>query len=127
MRMAIGRAALANPWFFRQLAEWEQTGSWQPSGSFDERLELMLAQYACLEERHSSARAIILFRKMAHWYLKGMRVPKKLRGAFQSVSTRDEMHSALAEIQAAGPVDGNRSGVLTEVQVPVPKGPVAEW
>lgn len=125
--VSIGRAALANPWLFRQLAEWEQTGSYNPAGTFDERLQLMLQQFTCLEERHGSERAIILFRKMAHWYLKGMRVLKRQRGDFQKVRTKDEMNAAIAEIQQAGPIDGNRSGVLTDVQIPVPSGPVDKW
>lgn len=52
--VSVGRAALANPWIFRQLVEWEQTGSYAPAGTFDERLQLMLQQYTCLEERHGS-------------------------------------------------------------------------
>ena len=125
--VSIGRAALANPWIFRQLKEWEETGAYSPAGSFDERLQLMLQQFQCLEERHGSERAIVLFRKMAHWYLKGMRVQKKLRGDFQKVCTRDEMDAHLTLIREAGPVDGNRSGVLTDCHIPVPSGPVDKW
>ena len=125
--VSIGRAALANPWIFRQLSEWEQTGSYSPAGTFDERLTLMLQQFACLEERHGSERAIVLFRKMAHWYLKGMRILKRLRGDFQQVRTRAEMDAAIAVIRQAGPIDGNRTGVLTDVEIPVPNGPVDKW
>lgn len=125
--VSIGRAALANPWIFRQLAEWEATGTFAPAGTFDERLNLMLQQFACLEEQHGCERAIILFRKMAHWYLKGMRVLKRLRGDFQKVRTREEMDAAIAEIREAGPVDGNRSGILTDAEIPVPRGPVDKW
>ena len=43
--VSVGRGALANPWIFRQLVEWESTGSWSPSGSFDDRLGLLLKQF----------------------------------------------------------------------------------
>lgn len=125
--VSVGRAALANPWIFRQLDEWERTGSYAPAGTFDERLTLMVQQYEFLEERHPPERAIILFRKMAHWYLKGMRVRKKLRGDFQYVKTREEFDAALAKIRAEGPVDGHRTGVLKDCQIPVPNGPVDKW
>ena len=125
--VSIGRAALANPWIFRQLVQWEQTGYYAPAGTFDERLELMLCQYQFLAERHSAERAIVLFRKMAHWYLKGMRVRKKLRGEFQSASTPAEMSRLLEQIRSEGPVDGNRTGILTDAEIPVPKGPNAQW
>lgn len=125
--VSIGRAALANPWFFRQLVEWESTGSYSPAGTFDERLDLMKTQFGYLEQQHPQDRAIILFRKMAHWYLKGMRVRKKLRGDFQFVKTRDEFVAALDRIKAEGPVRGPRTGVLSDVHVPVPSGPVSKW
>lgn len=125
--VSIGRAALANPWIFRQLAEWEQTGSFQPAGTFDERLQLMLLQFSFLEERFPPDRAVVLFRKMAHWYLKGMRVRRKLRGDFQYAATASELRDCIARIREEGPVDGNRTGVLTETEIPVPKGPVEQW
>lgn len=125
--VSIGRAALANPWIFRQLDEWERTGTYSPAGTFDERLQLMVSQYEFLEERHGSERAIVLFRKMAHWYLKGMRIRKRLRGDFQFVRTRPEFEAAIAEIQQEGPVDGNRTGVLTDAHIPVPSGPIDKW
>lgn len=125
--VSIGRAALANPWIFRQLVQWEQTGHYTPAGTFDDRLELMLQQYHFLAERHSAERAIVLFRKMAHWYLKGMRVRRKLRGDFQTVSTLPELHTILDRIRSEGPADGNRSGILTDAEIPVPKGPNAQW
>jgi tRNA-dihydrouridine synthase B len=125
--VSIGRAALANPWIFRQLSEWETTGTWSPAGTFDERLNLMMQQFDCLAERNGIPRAIILFRKMAHWYLKGMRVRKALRGDFQKVCTEQEMATALAQIREEGPVDGNRSGILTDVHIHVPSGPVEQW
>lgn len=125
--VSIGRAALANPWIFRQLDEWERTGRYSAAGTFDERLQLMVKQYEFLEQRFGSERAIVLFRKMAHWYLKGMRVRKRLRGDFQFVRTRPEFDAAIAEIRAEGPVDGNRTGVLTDAHIPVPSGPVDKW
>ena len=125
--VSVGRGALANPWIFRQLVEWEETGSWSPSGNFDDRLSLFLRQFEYLEERHGTERAIVKFRKMAHWYLKGMRVRKRLRGIFQQAKTRLEFDTALATIQAAGPIGGDRTGVLRDVHVPVPSGPNAHW
>lgn len=125
--VSIGRAALANPWIFRQLSEWERCGTYAPAGTFDERLELMLLQYSYLEERFPPDRAVVLFRKMAHWYLKGMRVRRKLRGDFQYAATAEELYEFIRQIREEGPVDGNRTGVLTEIEIPVPKGPIAEW
>jgi nifR3 family TIM-barrel protein len=125
--VSIGRGALANPWIFRQIVEWETTGGFDPAGTFDERLALMVRQFGYLAERRGDERALRSFRKMAHWYLKGLRVRAGLRHRFQLVTTRVEFDALLAEVQREGPVRGRRDGVLTAVHVPVPSGPVDRW
>ncbi len=125
--VSIGRGALANPWIFRQLAEWEATGEFAAPGNFDERMQLLRQQYGFLEERHGTESAIIMFRKMGHWYLKSMRVRAWLRNRFQMAKTREELDAVLREITEAGPVRGTRTGVLPDMHVPVPSGPVDRW
>src|SRR5690606_37276065 len=72
--ITVGRGALANPWIFRQLVQYELTGECDPPGSFDDRLQLLQRQFTYLCELHPEQRAIVMFRKMGHWYLNGMRV-----------------------------------------------------
>ncbi len=71
--------------------------------------------------------AIILFRKTAHWYLKAMRVPSWLRNRFQTANTAEEVDAALREIEAHGPIGGDRVGTLPDLAIPVPSGPVERW
>lgn len=131
--ISVGRGALANPWIFRQLVQWETTGSWTPAGSFDERLELLQRQFGYLCEQYPVPRAISLFRRMGHWYLKGMHVRAGLRHRFQLAGTIDALHEALAAIREAGPAAGGghdagaRSDPLPSLHVPVPSGPVERW
>jgi hypothetical protein len=68
-----------------------------------------------------------MFRKTAHWYLKAMRVPARLRARFQAATDAAEIVAALAAIQDHGPIGGDRTGVLPDLQVPVPSGPVERW
>lgn len=125
--VSIGRGALANPWIFRQLAAWEATGHYEPAGTFDERIGLMVRQYGYLAARHGAERALRAYRKMAHWYLKGLRVRAALRHQFQLITTRDEFDALIAQVRVEGPVTGDRHGVLRDVSVPVPAGPVERW
>ena len=125
--VSIGRGALANPWIFRQLVEWEQTGRYGPPGNFDERLDLLKRQFDYLDERRGTRSAIVMFRKTAHWYLKAMHVRRCLRNQFQMSRTREEMESALGRISAEGPARGSRTGLLPDLHVPVPSGPVERW
>jgi tRNA-dihydrouridine synthase B len=125
--LSIGRGALANPWIFRQLVQWEETGTYDPPGSFDDRLALLRRQFAYVVELRGPDRAIPFFRKMAHWYLKSMQVMARLRDAFQKAGTIEEIESVLSDIIAHGPLTGSRDDVLPEMQIPVPAGPVERW
>ena len=125
--VSIGRGALANPWIFRQLLEFERTGQYGPSGGFDARMGLLLKQFQYLEERHGADLAILRFRKMAHWYVKGMRVRASLRHQLQLAQTRSEFEAAIEAIRQAGPIGGDRLNELPALQVPVPSGPNERW
>ena len=125
--ISIGRGALANPWIFRQLVEWETTGRFSPTGSFEDRLQLMRRQFGYLVELAGESRAVPAFRKMGHWYLKSMHVRAALRNQFQTAPTREAIESVLCEIQASGPTHGERTGELPEMHIPVPAGPVERW
>lgn len=125
--VSIGRGALANPWFFKQLDQWERTGSWDPPGTFEDRLQLMRKQFGYLEAQWGFERALTRFRKMGHWYLKSMRVAASLRDAFQKATTRDQFEQTLLDINHAGPMGGHRTGLLPDMHIPVPAGPVDKW
>ena len=125
--VSIGRGALANPWIFRQLEQWERTGEYDPPGTFDDRLDLMERQFGYLCDQVGVERGLRMFRKMAQWYLKGMRVRAELRHRFQLVKTLEEFQAAVGEVRRAGPAHGERNGVLEGIGVPVPSGPVERW
>ena len=124
--VSIGRGALANPWIFKQLAAWEQTGSFDPPGDFDDRLQLLRRQFQYVIELRGEARAIPFFRKMGHWYLKAMRVPSYYRNEFQQSHTLAAFEQALQKISAEVPTSGDRRQ-LPDMQIHVPAGPVEHW
>jgi tRNA-dihydrouridine synthase B len=125
--ISVGRGALANPWIFRQLVQWEETGRYDPPGNFEERLVLFKRQLGYLAESRGMGSAIVMFRKTAHWYLKAMRVPSWLRNRFQTANTAEEIDAALREIELHGPIGGDRTGTLPDLAIPVPSGPVERW
>ena len=124
--VSVGRGALANPWIFRQLVQWETTGAYDPPGTFADRMELLKTQFGGLCDRHGEDRAVPRFRKMAHWYLKAMHVRAELRGVVQQAKTRLEFDAALRRVWDEGPVGrATRDGILPDMHVP--KGPVERW
>lgn len=124
--VSIGRGALANPWIFRQLVQWETTGEHAPAGNFDDRLDLLRKQFDYVIELRGPDRAIPFFRKMGHWYLKSMRVPPHLRNEFQLSKTLEAFDSVLARITTHGPTVGSRTDP-PDVHIPVPSGPISLW
>lgn len=124
--VSIGRGALANPWIFRQLIQWEASGTYDPPGSFEDRLHLLRRQFGYVCEWRGFDRAIPTFRRMAHWYLKSMHVPAPLRNAFQLAKSQEKLDAVLAEIQSRGPTTGRRDA-LPEMHIPVPAGPIERW
>ncbi len=125
--ISIGRGALANPWIFKQLSDWEKTGTFSPPGNFEERLQLLIKQYRYHTELDAPESALIAYRRTVHWYLKAMRVRPKLRDLVQHAKTEKQFYDAIEIIREAGPLEGSRTGILPELQVPVPAGPVERW
>lgn len=125
--ISIGRGALANPWIFRQLKQYEETGMYDPPGNFEERLQLLQRQFHFLEDLRGFETALIMFRPMGHWYLKHMRVKRALRHLFQQTRSREEFDAVIETINKAGPSRGTRTGILPELDIPVPSGPVERW
>lgn len=125
--ISMGRGALANPWIFRQFQQWETTGTFDPAGTFNDRLALLRRQFGYLAERHGEQRAIPMFRKMAHWYAKAMLVPAPLRNLLNQAPIPAAFEDALRQIEDHGPARGDRTGVLPDLYIPVPAGPNERW
>jgi tRNA-dihydrouridine synthase len=111
---------------------WRTRGSSASSSSGNRRahltrLQLLRRQFEYVIELRGEQRAIPFFRKMGHWYLKAMHVPAHLRNAFQQAKSREQLHTVLAEIAAHGPTRTYRDGLLPEMHIPVPSGPVEHW
>lgn len=125
--VSVGRGALANPWIFRQLAQWEATGRFDPAGTFNDRLALLRRQFAYVCEWIGGERAVPAFRKMGHWYLKSMHVSASLRNDLQMAKTPERFFEVLDAVAEAGPMRGSKEGDLPEWHIPVPSGPIEHW
>ena len=130
--LSVGRGALANPWIFQQLDEWERTGTYGPAGTFRDRLQLLRRQFTYLrdhfgDDADGERRALTGFRKMGHWYLKAMKVKASLRHKLQTAKTIDAFYDVLSEVEEVGPAIGTKDGILPDMHVPVPSGPVERW
>lgn len=67
----IGRAAITNPWIFRQARHYLQTGELLPHPTLAERLEVLRLHLTSSVEGKGERRAVLEFRKYYAGYLRG--------------------------------------------------------
>ena len=71
--LMVGRGALGNPWIFRRLNRYFESGEILPEPTVEERMSLMLAHIKKLAEYKGEYIGMREARKHAAWYIKGMR------------------------------------------------------
>lgn len=123
--VSIGRGALANPFFFRQLDHWVRFGEPGPDPSFEERIDFMSRHFHGLLERRGEHYACLQFRKMLSWYRHFTKMPKPFYLQlinFRSSELFDEVIEALRSEGPIAPLPGH-----FEAKVPVPSGPIDKW
>jgi nifR3 family TIM-barrel protein len=123
--VSIGRGALGNPFFFRQLAHWASHGQPGPDPTFEERLDRMSAHFHGLLRLRGERLACLQFRKIIKWYSHATRPPKELYHRLINLSSARLFDDTLAAIRAAGPI-APLPGHF-EPHVPVPSGPIDKW
>jgi tRNA-dihydrouridine synthase B len=125
--IAIGRGALANPWFFRQLNNWMATGRPGPRGTYGERLDFMLTHFRRLIEWRGEWPACIQFRKMAAWYCKALRAGKAIQQVLVLLDKPQTLYDIVARLRDQGPPDGWLELDAADASIHVPSGPIAHW
>lgn len=123
--VSIGRAALSNPFLFRQLERWAATGDPGPEPTFTERVDVMERHFRRLVERRGEHFACLQFRKTLKWYSYAIRPPRELYHRLINLASVERFDETLAAIRASGP----RSPLPghCEPRVPVPDGPIDKW
>ena len=123
--ISIGRGALSNPFFFRELERWSATGDPGPPATFEERVCAMERHFRALVDRRGERMACLQFRKLVKWYSYAIRPPKPLYHALINVPSVAVFDDALRQIRDHGP-NSPLPGHF-EPRVPVPTGPIDKW
>ena len=90
----IGRAALTNPWIFKQILDMEETGRFTAPG-LDERYRLVIEHYSLLVEYLGEKRATHLMRGHLLLYTKGLPHRRFLRGVISEIDGREKLISVV--------------------------------
>ncbi|HJB74611.1 MAG TPA: tRNA dihydrouridine synthase DusB [Candidatus Eubacterium faecale] len=87
----IGRGAFGNPWLFRQINAYLDSGIVIPPPSLEEKMTVMLRHIAKMIEYKGEYTAMREARRHAAYYTKGLRGGAKFRAQMSSLETYDDL------------------------------------
>jgi nifR3 family TIM-barrel protein len=125
--IAIGRGALLNPWFFRQLLSWEQTGDPGPAATYHERLAFMDRHFHLLVQHKGERFACLSFRKVANWYCRVLRPGRAIQQQLMHIDSVGRFAAIVEEIRDLLQARTEQDFPEVDLAVRVPGGPVEHW
>ncbi len=87
----IGRGAMGNPWLFRQINAYINSGAVLPPPSLEEKMTVMLRHIAKMVEYKGEYTAMREARRHAAYYTKGLRGGAKYRAQMSALETYDDL------------------------------------
>ena len=97
----IGRGAQGNPWIFKQILHYEQTGELLEKPSPQEVTEMILRHAKMQMEFKGEYIGMREIRKHAAWYTAGYKNSAKLRGKINETETYEELKELLSHLGSA--------------------------
>ncbi len=125
--LAIGRGALLNPWFFRQLQQWEAAGDPGPPATWIERLRFMETHFEGLLQTRPERFACLTFRKVANWYCRVLRPGRDIQQQLIRLENAGQFQALVEQVRD---ILDRRTGTDypdAELSIPVPGGPIEHW
>ena len=87
----VGRAAMGNPWIFREIHAYLTAGTILPPPTLNERMLVMMRHIRAMCEDKGESRAMREARKHAGWYLKGLKNAASFRRDAVQMETFEDM------------------------------------
>ncbi|HBG5344219.1 TPA: tRNA dihydrouridine synthase DusB [Clostridioides difficile] len=91
----IGRGAQGNPWIFKRINHYMNTGEILPEPTLNEKISTAIKHLKLAVEEHGEYVAVREMRKHIAWYLKGLRNSAKLRDEINKIEEYQEVVSKL--------------------------------
>ncbi|MDB3525609.1 tRNA dihydrouridine synthase DusB [Clostridioides difficile] len=91
----IGRGAQGNPWIFKRINHYMNTGEILPEPTLNEKISTAIKHLKLAVEEHGEHVAVREMRKHIAWYLKGLRNSAKLRDEINKIEDYQEVVSKL--------------------------------
>lgn len=97
----IGRAAQGNPWIFKDVTTYLETGSYPEKPSLNEKREILLRHAALQLEYKGEYIGVREMRKHLSWYTTGLPGSSSFRNAINKMETMEELVEAINTIFGA--------------------------
>jgi nifR3 family TIM-barrel protein len=95
--LMVGRAAVGNPWIFREIKTYLETGMLIPPPGLDERKEILRLHLRTSVEYKGERRTILEIRKFYSGYFKGVPDFKKFRMRLMTAGTLQEIEEIISQ------------------------------
>lgn len=93
----IGRASIGNPWIFKKIIYYLQTGEKLKEISLEEKLDIIKKHIEMATKEKQEIYAIKEMRKHLIWYVKNLKNSSKIREKINTIETKEELLSCLTE------------------------------
>lgn len=96
----VGRAARGNPWIFKSIRHYLETGRDIPEPSAQERIEMLIRHLELMIGHKGERTGIMQMRKHIAWYVKGMKNATQIRQQVFNSQSKDEIINIIKEYSA---------------------------
>ena len=91
----IGRGAQGNPWIFKRINHYMQTGEILPEPTLEEKIDTAMKHLKLAVEEHGEYVAVREMRKHIAWYLNGLRNSARVRDEINKIESYEEVVNKL--------------------------------
>jgi nifR3 family TIM-barrel protein len=95
----VARGALGNPWLYREIETYLETGEVPAPPSIAERAAVLRRHFAYLREVYGDVHACKAVRRVLHWFVKGAAGSAALRDRANRLATLEEVEGLIADFE----------------------------
>lgn len=95
----IGRGARGNPWLFKKINKYFETGKIIKDPTLSQKLDVLEKQFDLMAKFKGKRTSLLQIRKHAGWYLKGIKNAAKLRNKVNHVESVKEFKKIIKRIR----------------------------
>ena len=104
--VSVGRGARCNPFLFRAVDTYFETGELLPPASGRERADALRRLFALMLEDRPERIAFLELRKFAAWFISGIYGAARLRAQAHALTTSEDLEAFLHTVEQLPPADG---------------------